>query len=123
MPTCTPTSTGTPTPSPEPDGIAASRAWIAGAVLGPVAALALGVIWFWVYRRRNKEPRGPAEVEGYATAEPTEWAPKPPDAELDTNHNVTELPSPPRVAELESETTIAELESPPPPQSDRHGSK
>lgn len=113
VPTCTPTETGSTTPSPEPEVVASSRAWIAGAVLGPVIALALGIALFWFYvRRRAHQRQKPelAEVEGQNQIE-AKGTPRSPEVELDTKHNITELPSPPPASELESQT-IAELESP-----------
>lgn len=97
--------TGSPIPSPEPEVVAASRAWIAGAVLGPVVALALGIALFCIYIRRKPKL---AEVDGEGQVE-AKTAPKPPDAELDTNRNIAELPSQPPLAELEQ--PLAELES------------
>ncbi|EEP81446.1 predicted protein [Uncinocarpus reesii 1704] len=55
--TSLPSATATPPPS-EPDADDDSnKAWIAGAVVGPIAACALiGALGFWIGRRRNRSP-------------------------------------------------------------------
>ncbi|KAJ2975915.1 hypothetical protein NQ176_g5246 [Zarea fungicola] len=64
------TGTGTPTPTPSPTAAASSsKAWIAGAVVGPVAGIALLGAAFWFFRRRNTKIHEPAneiqEIGGY----------------------------------------------------------
>ncbi|KAF8847848.1 hypothetical protein BDZ45DRAFT_307257 [Acephala macrosclerotiorum] len=49
-PTPTPTTNPTPTPTPQPQ----SHAWIAGAVVGPLAAVAsISLVFFFIRRRRH----------------------------------------------------------------------
>ena len=48
----------TPTPTPTPEGSGGgSKAWIAGAVIGPLAALALIGALAWLWKRRRDEQR------------------------------------------------------------------
>jgi LPXTG-motif cell wall-anchored protein len=49
-----------------------SKAWIAGAVVGPVVGLAIiaGLIWFFLRRRRNQKHTAPVET-GSAVWSPT----------------------------------------------------
>ncbi|PVI04534.1 hypothetical protein DM02DRAFT_725695 [Periconia macrospinosa] len=55
--TITPTTTPTSPPTPPPDPENKSQAWIAGAVVGPVAGIALiGAILFFFFRRKKKTP-------------------------------------------------------------------
>jgi hypothetical protein len=52
----TPVETGDPieTDEPAPEDESQSMAWIAGAVIGPIAAIALVALAFWFGRRRGK---------------------------------------------------------------------
>ncbi|KAL2833073.1 hypothetical protein BJY01DRAFT_253676 [Aspergillus pseudoustus] len=51
--------TGTATPTREPDSGSASKAWIAGPVIGGIVGVLLivGAIWFWMRRRKAKKGR------------------------------------------------------------------
>ncbi|TQV94979.1 hypothetical protein IF1G_05966 [Cordyceps javanica] len=65
--------TTSPTSTPEPSaGGSSSKAWIAGAVVGPVAGLALLGFAFWFLRRRGAQKKknvnaadAPQEIGGY----------------------------------------------------------
>jgi len=50
-------STATPTPTPGPK----SKAWIAGAVIGPLAAIAIAGLLFWIFKlkRNQSQPQNP----------------------------------------------------------------
>ncbi|OAA70976.1 hypothetical protein LEL_09567 [Akanthomyces lecanii RCEF 1005] len=59
-----------PTSTPEPSSGSSSKAWVAGAVVGPVAGLALIGFAFWFLRRRSAKKKvsaadAPQEIGGY----------------------------------------------------------
>ncbi|OAQ97108.1 hypothetical protein LLEC1_05839 [Akanthomyces lecanii] len=59
-----------PTSTPEPSSGSSSKAWIAGAVVGPIAGLALIGFAFWFLRRRSAKNKvsaadAPQEIGGY----------------------------------------------------------
>lgn len=87
----------TNSPASETDS-PASQAWIAGAVVGPVAAIALvGFLLFWLRRRRGSA-EAPQSQAGYPESETTGttgtqsvWSPAMPKSELSEATAVAEL--------------------------------
>ncbi|PMD53037.1 uncharacterized protein K444DRAFT_635945 [Hyaloscypha bicolor E] len=75
-----PAATPTPTPTPH----SSSKAWVAGAVIGPLAiTIALGVFGFWIGRRRAKAtaleavPRYNPVSKSQAGTSESRWSPYP----------------------------------------------
>jgi hypothetical protein len=85
------------TGSPSSETNSPSQAWIAGAVIGPVAAIALvGFLVFWLRRRRgSRETTREGSHVGYQESESTKtqsvWSPEMPKSELAGGAVATEL--------------------------------
>jgi hypothetical protein len=84
------------TNSPSPETNSPSQAWIAGAVIGPVAAIALvGFLVFWLRRRRGSNNETAESHAGYQESETTKtqsvWSPEMPTCELAGGAVATEL--------------------------------
>jgi hypothetical protein len=74
IPSATSITTPTPSQSPTP-GHSSSKAWIAGAVIGPIAAIALAFLGYWLGHRRAKATAEQAPT--YTDSKPPgEWPPR-----------------------------------------------
>lgn len=68
-------STGTPPPA-ESSGSSSSKGWIAGAVICPLAGVALIGLALWYFRRRRASQSSPKPLEVSAEGAPSDYAAK-----------------------------------------------